>query len=220
IATFAADKTVTPTLLIMPDYGSIAMLAKIEANVGANAKTVFEVFMQYDTKTWFNVKGNANYKESQAGRALQQTASFVHAVWTKVFMSKGTVDPTATAKFTPETFSYMDGTTSLPGMIVRDPTLTNAHAVLASKTEPCEAELVFSYMDGATSLPGLIVRDPKLTNAQAVLVIPAWTGFDAYAVARLHYLAELGYVAMSANIYGLPIGDSIEDMSLRIAETS
>jgi len=74
----------------------------------------------------------------------------------------------------------------------------------------------FTYMDGNEELAGRIVRDSTISSAHAVVVVPAWKGFDSYAIQRLHYLANLGYIAMSANIYDLPIGYSVEDMDLRI----
>ena len=37
---------------------------------------------------------------------------------------------------------------------------------------------------------------------------------------RMHYLASMGYNTMSANIYGLKIGEEITNMTARIAELS
>eukprot|EP00283_Hemiselmis_rufescens_P003861 CAMPEP_0173434430 /NCGR_PEP_ID=MMETSP1357-20121228/12879_1 /TAXON_ID=77926 /ORGANISM="Hemiselmis rufescens, Strain PCC563" /LENGTH=524 /DNA_ID=CAMNT_0014399285 /DNA_START=19 /DNA_END=1593 /DNA_ORIENTATION=- len=77
-----------------------------------------------------------------------------------------------------------------------------------------------TYKDGAEELAGLVVRDSTVDSTHAVVVVPAWKGFEKYATQRLYYLARLGYVAMSANIYDLPIGYSIDDMTLRIANVT
>jgi dienelactone hydrolase len=70
-------------------------------------------------------------------------------------------------------------------------------AVAAVKTE------VIEYQDGDTTLEGFVAYDDAKTAARpGVLVIHDWTGLQDYAKRRATMLAELGYVAFAADIYG------------------
>ena len=51
----------------------------------------------------------------------------------------------------------------------------------------------------------------------AVVIVPAWAGYDEYAVLRQNYFAQMGYVTRSANIYGLAIEETYADFGERIA---
>ncbi len=65
------------------------------------------------------------------------------------------------------------------------------------KTETVE------YKDGDTVLEGLVAYDDAKDGARpGVLLIHDWTGLQEYARRRAIMLAELGYVAFAADVYG------------------
>ena len=70
-------------------------------------------------------------------------------------------------------------------------------AAAAIKTE------VVEYKDGDTVLEGFVAYDDtKAGRRPGVLVVHDWTGLGDYAKRRAKMLAELGYVALAADIYG------------------
>ena len=59
------------------------------------------------------------------------------------------------------------------------------------------------YKDGSAELEGFLAYDDSAKDARAgILVIHDWTGLQDYAKSRATQLAELGYVAFAADIYG------------------
>ncbi|WP_163097872.1 dienelactone hydrolase family protein [Acidithiobacillus ferrianus] len=64
-------------------------------------------------------------------------------------------------------------------------------------------ESVLEYQDGDDTLLGYLVR-PSFTSVvrPAVLVVPEWWGLNTYAKHRARQLAESGYVALAADMYG------------------
>jgi len=65
-----------------------------------------------------------------------------------------------------------------------------------------ESKLI-EYKEGDTVLEGYLVHDTKFKGARpAVLVVHAWMGLNDYAKRRANQLAELGYIAFAADIYG------------------
>ena len=73
-----------------------------------------------------------------------------------------------------------------------------AHSAVAEiKTE------VVEYKQGDTVLEGFLAYDGASTKARpGVLLIHDWMGVSDYAKSRAKQLAELGYVAFAADIYG------------------
>jgi dienelactone hydrolase len=72
-----------------------------------------------------------------------------------------------------------------------------ASAFAAVKTETVE------YKDGSTVLEGYIAYDDANDKPRpGILVIHDWTGLQDYAKRRTTMLAEMGYVAFAADIYG------------------
>lgn len=71
---------------------------------------------------------------------------------------------------------------------------------------PAMAEIqtkTIEYQDGDTVLEGYLALDPTVSvNRPGVLVIHEWWGLNDYARSRARQLAELGYVAFAADIYG------------------
>jgi dienelactone hydrolase len=62
---------------------------------------------------------------------------------------------------------------------------------------------VVEYKDGDTLLEGVVVYDDAQGGVRpGVLVVHDWTGLGDYAKRRATMLAELGYVAFCADIYG------------------
>ena len=62
-----------------------------------------------------------------------------------------------------------------------------------------------TYKDGKDVLEGYLAYDDAASAPKArpaVLVVHAWMGLDDYAKKRADMLAELGYVAFAADIYG------------------
>lgn len=59
------------------------------------------------------------------------------------------------------------------------------------------------YKDGDVALQGYLAYDTKFKGPRpGVLVVHEWMGLDAYAKKRADMLAQLGYVAFAADIYG------------------
>jgi dienelactone hydrolase len=73
-----------------------------------------------------------------------------------------------------------------------------AHSALAEiKTE------VIEYKQGDTTLEGFLAYDDSSTKPRpGVLLIHDWMGVGDYAKSRARQVAELGYVAFAADIYG------------------
>src|SRR5690349_4549957 len=70
-------------------------------------------------------------------------------------------------------------------------------ALAAIKTE------TVTYKDGGTELEGFLAYDDSKKGPKpGVLLIHDWTGLQDYAKDRAKQLAELGYVAFAADIYG------------------
>src|SRR5688572_15897614 len=65
------------------------------------------------------------------------------------------------------------------------------------KTEDVE------YKDGDTVLQGYLAYDASKTDKRAgVMVVHEWWGLNDYPKQRARQLAELGYIAFAADIYG------------------
>ncbi|MFY9974582.1 MAG: dienelactone hydrolase family protein, partial [Chromatiaceae bacterium] len=59
------------------------------------------------------------------------------------------------------------------------------------------------YQDGDQTLSGYIAYDDALEGKRpGVLVVHEWWGLNDYAKRRARMLAELGYVAFAADMYG------------------
>ena len=58
------------------------------------------------------------------------------------------------------------------------------------------------YKDGEASFVGYLAYDDAKAQAPGVLIVPQWMGLTDYEKGRARQLAELGYVAFCADIYG------------------
>lgn len=78
---------------------------------------------------------------------------------------------------------------------------TMAEAAIQTKT--------VEYKQGDTVLEGYLAWDDAVAGQRpAVLVVHEWTGLGDYARSRARMLAELGYVAFAADVYGKGIRPS------------
>lgn len=79
--------------------------------------------------------------------------------------------------------------------------------VLASSMASAEIKSeVVEYKDGKTVLEGAIVYDAALVQSgkklPAVIIVHNWMGVGEYVMMRAQQMAEMGYVAFVADIYG------------------
>jgi dienelactone hydrolase len=58
------------------------------------------------------------------------------------------------------------------------------------------------YKDGKTALKGFLAYDDTKAKAPGILIAHQWMGLTDYEKGRAKQLAELGYVALAADIYG------------------
>ena len=85
-------------------------------------------------------------------------------------------------------------------------------SLLVARSEAGLVKKSVTYQDGRTKLIGYLVYDDAKTasaKVPGVLVVPEWWGLNAYAKSRADQLAQLGYVAFAADMYG--DGESTED---------
>jgi dienelactone hydrolase len=77
---------------------------------------------------------------------------------------------------------------------------------LSAGVLPVGAALVqqtVSYREGGEELKGYLSYDPAIKESRpAVLVVHEWWGLNDYIRRRVNQLAELGYIAFAADIYG------------------
>jgi len=60
-----------------------------------------------------------------------------------------------------------------------------------------------TYTDGSTTLKGYVAYDSKEQGKRpAIIVVPEWWGNNDYTRMRARMLAELGYIAIAADMYG------------------
>ncbi len=71
-------------------------------------------------------------------------------------------------------------------------------------TLPLHAQLKpITYQDGNQKLNGFVISPSKsLANQPGILILPAWMGIDEHAKEVAQNLANLGYYAFIADIYG------------------
>lgn len=104
---------------------------------------------------------------------------------------------------------------------MKSPLLALTAALLALPTLGAEAKVVgknVSYQDGKDTLEGYLAYDDAVTGKRpGVLVVHAWMGLDDYAKKRADMLAELGYVAFAADIYGKGVRPKSPDEAGKLA---
>jgi dienelactone hydrolase len=79
-------------------------------------------------------------------------------------------------------------------------------STVAVAFEPVRGEIVrtpIHYRQGDTNLEGLLVYDNSVTTPRpGVVIFPEWWGLTEYPKQRAEQLAQLGYVAFAADMYG------------------
>lgn len=64
-------------------------------------------------------------------------------------------------------------------------------------------EEAVTYSDNGVTLKGMVAYDSNLKGKRpAVIVVPEWWGLNDYAKMRARKLAELGYIAIAADMFG------------------
>ena len=85
-------------------------------------------------------------------------------------------------------------------------TMAMAMAILAGTSGVAAAAVktqVVEYQQGDTTLEGYLAWDDAIQGKRpGVLVVHEWTGLGDYAKGRARQLAEMGYLAFAADIYG------------------
>jgi dienelactone hydrolase len=73
----------------------------------------------------------------------------------------------------------------------------------AAETKAAVTEAIHEYREGDTVLEGYLAMPKNLRpGAPAVVIVHEWMGLGSYEKMRAKMLAELGYVAFAADIYG------------------
>jgi dienelactone hydrolase len=68
---------------------------------------------------------------------------------------------------------------------------------------PAIKEESVTYTANGVTLKGMVAYDDNLKGKRpAIIIIPEWWGLNDYAKMRAHKLAELGYVAFAADMFG------------------
>ena len=67
------------------------------------------------------------------------------------------------------------------------------------------------YQEGTTACEGFAAYGDNAAKTPAVLVVPEWNGVSDYTKKRAQMLAELGYTAFVADIYGKGIRPTTMD---------
>ncbi len=84
--------------------------------------------------------------------------------------------------------------------------ITTAITIVLTLAAAAQAELVtktIAYTHGDVELEGVLVYDDAIqTPRPGVMVVHEWWGRNDYAVHRATMLAEMGYVAFAADMYG------------------
>lgn len=84
-----------------------------------------------------------------------------------------------------------------------------------------EAKLIVKtveYRDGDSVLEGKVTFDESLPGKRpGIVVVHDWTGLGKYVTSRIEQLANLGYVAFAADIYGKGIRPNDAQSSGKIA---
>jgi dienelactone hydrolase len=80
--------------------------------------------------------------------------------------------------------------------------LMDSETISAQKASSIKGEEV-SYLSGGKTMKSYIAYDEKQTGKRpAIIVVPEWWGNNDYTRMRARMLAELGYIAIAADMYG------------------
>ena len=81
--------------------------------------------------------------------------------------------------------------------------LSSSSIGVKGSVPPNIKEEVVTYTAGGVTLKGFVAYDANITGKRpAILVVPEWWGLNDYPKMRARKLAELGYIAMAADVFG------------------
>ncbi len=81
--------------------------------------------------------------------------------------------------------------------------LATASAAGSKSPAPSIIEKNVTYTSNGVTLKGYVAYDSNLKGKRpAIIVVPEWWGFNEYVKMRARKLAELGYIAMAADMFG------------------
>jgi len=99
-------------------------------------------------------------------------------------------------------------------------TLTLGIALTAMTQAAAIQESTVEYQDGDSTLEGFMARPDTIDDkTPAILIIHDWTGLQDYEKKRARMLADLGYIAFAADIYGKGIRPDTPEASKKQATT-
>lgn len=79
-------------------------------------------------------------------------------------------------------------------------------------------EKTVEYLQGDTTLEGFVAMPKKIKgNLPAVVIVHEWNGLGDYVKRRARQIAELGYVAFAADIYGKGVRGKTPEESGKLA---
>ncbi len=91
----------------------------------------------------------------------------------------------------------------LENLIVYLAMLTISSAAMAKSLSPSIKEETVTYTVNGVTMKGFVVYDQNIKGKRpAVIVVHEWWGLNDYPKMRARQLAELGYIAMAADMFG------------------
>lgn len=95
-----------------------------------------------------------------------------------------------------------------PNLIFRSILICLAFAGMVYRAEskaPAQSirEEAVTYTDHGVTLKGMVAYDSSIKGKRpAIIVVPEWWGMNDYTKMRARMLAELGYIALAADVFG------------------
>jgi len=81
--------------------------------------------------------------------------------------------------------------------------LSSSSIGMRGSVPPNIKEEVVTYTAGGVTFKGFLAYDANITGKRpAILIVPEWWGLNDYPKMRARKLAELGYIAMAADVFG------------------
>lgn len=82
--------------------------------------------------------------------------------------------------------------------------MVSSFSAAESKNPPSSIkEEAVTYSDNGVTLKGMVAYDSNIKGKRpAIIIVPEWWGLNDYIKMRARKLAELGYLAMAADVFG------------------
>mmetsp|Transcript_10088 Transcript_10088/g.24058 ORF Transcript_10088/g.24058 Transcript_10088/m.24058 type:complete len:495 (+) Transcript_10088:140-1624(+) len=125
--------------------------------------------------------------------------------------------PEAWSRAVEEMGAFLTAATSDEGFAgTEDPGLAVPEGVVA--------DIPFNYEDGGEELEGYLAypagAEERVGDLPFVVILPDWDHVNEYEIKRANMIAAMGYVALAANIYGLPVNTTVESFGDRISNST